>query len=335
MRQLFFVFFFVVSLCAYAGQEIGEPYIETTKAERIHSATLAPDGKSIYTLTNDLITQWQLSPLKKLTSFHAGALSGNSSFRRFKIHVNKDNTKLILQSNEELQLWDIGQKRLLKHIKIGPAVGTISNYGFITVDEHTLKIWDQNTLKLLDTISTFLEKPADWIGPNDPPAEWEDLRIPTNVIAGETIVVIDYPQKRVYLNIEKRVSQEDLKKEEYLSEYGRQFCFEKIMSIVLNRMYSERRPVSYACLSNDIGIVLSSHSHNINVIRKNNKLLLVVHFNQFSDALFIKSIYRLRLFSSSGDITKYLKMRTKEGKIMPMNNATYRAYYRKNLFLEW
>lgn len=332
MKKIVLVLLFAFSLFAGENEEIGVPYIDSNLG-RINSAVLSHDGLSLFTLKEGVITQWQINSLQKQTSFTVKD-SKEERFLGWRIHVTNDNSKIILQSDNELQLWDIQTKKLLQSVSIKFGAGTISKYGYITVDERELKIWDENTLRLANTISSFLEFPAEWTKTTPSPVQdWKDLRIPMNIIVGDNVVIIQYPQKRIYLDFETKVFREDLNKTEALREYGKSFCFEKNLAHLLLEIHNDPGVISYNCSVNDINeltsMSLAHKSRNLLRLSINHKKSLSdVRLYQFDDALLAELIFPgdSPFFIAPDSVKKHLKMKMKDGKILPMNDETFKKY---------
>ena len=151
-----------VDLFGAEYEEIGIPYIEKNTG-LIDSAVLAPDGNSFYTLKNDLVTHWQLSPMRRIISFKTNIKNDENRLIKYQINLSNDNKRVILYSTKEIQLWDIQSKKHLKTVKEDLYSGVRSKYGFLTIGEqNVLRIWNDKSLILENTISfnTFTDGPA-------------------------------------------------------------------------------------------------------------------------------------------------------------------------------
>lgn len=135
------------------SEEIGALYIQD---ERFRGdAVLSPDGNGFYTLKDDLVTQWQISPVKKLLSFKTGIVDFGPS--AYQINVSNDGQRIILYSpkTNEIQLWDVKTMKHLKTIKEDLQLVTGSKYGFISLTKdnhvHVLNDKDLTLIKNIDT----------------------------------------------------------------------------------------------------------------------------------------------------------------------------------------
>ena len=128
------------------------------------SAILAPDGKSFYTLKKDLVTHWQLNPIKRLDYFRTG-IKSTSENNHYNIHVTSDKSKIIINSKEEILLWDLKTKKQIKKLKVKTVWGLMDDNIFITIDENrVITKYDTKTLKIFQTKQ--LKDPCDnWSDP--------------------------------------------------------------------------------------------------------------------------------------------------------------------------
>jgi len=150
MRQLFFVSLFVVSL--FAGQFV--PYVEDYESATVDSAALAPDGKSMYTHKNGVVTRWQLNPIKPLDSFRTGiARPTAGSMLNPALLVSDDGKNMVIRTRNLLQLWD-----LKKHKLIGEVAG--KNDGAVLIGRSCISIRDDKTIvkRSLDDFSIKLSR---------------------------------------------------------------------------------------------------------------------------------------------------------------------------------
>lgn len=146
MKKIFLVLLFAFSLFAGESEEIGVSYIEKNGGE-LDSAVLAPDGKSFYTLKGDLVTQWQLNPIQKLMSFKKTAKEFPDT-QTYNIHITSDQSKMVIHSHEEIELWDLRSKQRINQVKAKTAWGLMDESVFITIDENRhINKWDTNSLK--------------------------------------------------------------------------------------------------------------------------------------------------------------------------------------------
>ena len=160
MKNIVLILLLVVGVFASESEEIGVPYVER-KSGMFYSASFAPDGKSFYTQIGDLITHWQLSPVKKLSSFRTGLKVETKTEKNrryfnptYNIHVTYDGKRMILSSRKALILWDLETKKQIKKVDVIHAMGAIDGDKFLTIDRNMsrrskLIEWDSNSLTKL------------------------------------------------------------------------------------------------------------------------------------------------------------------------------------------
>jgi len=161
MRKILLILVLVVGLFAEDG------YIPRVERDigTYYSAILASDGKSFYTLKKDLVTHWQLNPIKKLDSFRTGIKPVDENKLGYNIHVTADKSKMVINSQDEIQLWDLKTKKQIKKLKVKTVWGLMDEETFITIDENrVITKYDTKTLKILQTKQ--LKDPCDnWSDP--------------------------------------------------------------------------------------------------------------------------------------------------------------------------
>ena len=116
---------FVVSVFAggISSQEIGVPYVEEGRGQ-VQSAVLTPDGESFYTLKDEIITNWQLEPIKKLNSFKI-KLSEDEKKKKYHMSISSDSKKMIVVTRKSLLLFDLEKKKLIKKKKDKISMGVM------------------------------------------------------------------------------------------------------------------------------------------------------------------------------------------------------------------
>lgn len=121
MKKILVALLFVFSLFAGESEERGVPFIKGGRivgvpyvksgTGRIDSAVLAPNGESFYTLKQGLLTQWMLSPLKKLKEWEL-------PMQKLKEHLHGDlyitNNKILIVSPEEFVLFNLQTQKVEK-----------------------------------------------------------------------------------------------------------------------------------------------------------------------------------------------------------------------------
>lgn len=343
MKEILLILILTVGLFGSEAEEIGRPYIDNDNGF-IHSAVLAPDGNSFYSLKDDLVTKWQLSPIKKLLSFRTGIVNF-ARYKGYQIQVSGDNKRIILYSFKEIQLWDIKSKEHLKTIKEDLTLGTSSKYGFLALTkDNYLHIWSDKDLKLLKTMK---------INRDD---KYSDNILPYNMINGDNILCINYSLDGLFLDLDtlkvidtfSNDTEEDRKIQRFKISKDKQVYGDKYASkyypniwdtymryIWYERHFSTFSSVKYLRIRDKTRtseIVLykprdrSEYRLQKSFINKHGeKKKTAYSFYQFDDTWILHD-KRKRFFTGSGNIRKYLKMKTNDGKIIPMNDITFKTY---------
>lgn len=330
MRMLLVVLLFCVSV--FARDEIGSPYVSMFSG-RIDSTVLAPDGKSFYTLKDGLVTQWQLSPINKITFFKIG-IKGTSKDKGYQISVTNDNKGIIIYSREEIQLWDIKSKKLLKTLKEKSHVGANSKYGFVTLSENNLlKIWDEKSLTLLKKTKIEYKYAYGEHGiVFGTKAE--------NMIVGDNILLLSYLNGEAFfdLNTFEVVDRfiHDTDSTSYFYKYREKFTCElksflkgiprgASNSFYISQNKIDKRQRNELVLRTNRAMTIFVKIQQDNAQCDNR---VVIKFRQYDDAWLLYR-YEPKMYMGSENIKKYLKMKTKSGEIIPMNDATFQKYNRQ------
>ena len=144
MKKILLLLILALGLFGAESEEIGKPYVDKSEGF-IQSAVLAPDGESFYTLKGDLITQWQLSSLKRLNSFKIDIDSKVGRFG-YQISVTSDGKKMILRSSEDIMFVNLDNNNLNKKIKYDSDMGVISGTTFISISSKDRKVTDRKSV---------------------------------------------------------------------------------------------------------------------------------------------------------------------------------------------
>lgn len=322
--------FVIVFICsgAWAQEEIGKPYLYIEQGN-IDGGVIAPDGRSFYTLKNGLVTQWQLQPIEKLTSFRIDT-NETSRDKGYLISVTRDNKEIIIYSREGIELWDIESKKRLQTLKEKSWLGINSKYGFITLSKsNQLKIWDEKTLKLMKTSQIDYR----YVLGEDESPYWTAAM---NMLAGDNMLLVSYPDGEVFYDLDSFVIADKFTYDENATKY-----FDK---------YQEKFTCELYSFLKKLGPKTSNSFHvypNKSDIKKRDELIFrtsrmksifvqiehdgdqcgdrnLITFRQYGDA-WLLYIYGKK-YMGPENVKKYLKMKTKSGEIIPMNDATYEKY---------
>lgn len=346
MKTILLVLLFAISLFAEESEEIGKHSINqiALKNGRIDSSVLASDGKSFFTIKRNYITQWQLSPFKKLISFQTD-MPATTEYSGFKIHITLDNKKLILHAPNKMQLWDIATQSIVKSSNAETMMGTMSKDGFVTLDDSDfIRIWDEKNLELKSTAHLPVKYPG-----------YHEHAI--NMIAGNNILMIQYFTKTVFVDLstmkilddvdyDMSLTQDNLHVlnnalliKNYGHKYGKEFCFERTLKLLLFDL-PYNNTLSYVCLPDEKdtqvkrSLILNKNDLYMardSAIQESGESGKSYSFYQDENAAILTEGYRKGPFTGFGDFKKFLKMNTKDQKDVPINDATYKKYYDEKL----
>jgi len=318
-----------------ANEEIGYPIIDN-EAGSIESATLAPNRKNFYTLKGGKITYWQMNPIKPIDSLQLDVnTTTENRLQRYNIYSSQDGKRVILHSYTQIQLWDLQSKKLLKTIDEPSRLATTYKNNFITVsrDNH-LKIWDDKSLKLL--------RDKNW-GERQFCNDYGDCyrKDLMNIFAGKELLYllysyntdffVDFNTLKIIDTSCKEIDQQD--KNKYYAKYA---------SLFFPTLSKENLGHSHYFIStsihNEKNELLTDVMQIVKLGRNSDTILQWIYpqkigkrkinkykIYKFNDAWFLY-IRRSRYFASSKNAKKYLKMKTKDGKVIPMNDATFQKY---------
>lgn len=352
MRMLLGVLIFFVSV--FAQEEIGIPYIPKGVGQ-IDSAVLSPDGKSFYTLKDELISQWQLNPIKKIMSFKASLKSVSEKYSGLNIHITSDQTKMIISSKEEIQLWDLKTKKLIHKKKIKSVWGLIHGDVFITIDEmQNIVKWDTKSLNIIKRVYiNELSVPHFLVQRGNVLVCVNNFQLLTLDI--ETLKVLDkiqvygnlylsIDQKYFYYNVQVKVSNKwQLESRKLNIETGEKSKIsndwsKNITKSLLARASFFKFPPMIESWSNDYLLTytklkvtsVSKPEYRYGLFNIKTRKLIGT-FLQFEndEGLFISPDGK---FQATKDVSKYIKMKMTTRKVVPINEETYNKY-NKDLIL--
>jgi len=340
-------------------EEIGRPIIKG-KAGYIDSAAIAPNRKSFYTLKDGKITYWKMNPIKPIDSLqldvnttnkretyhiyltqggksviHQGhKLFANDRQQKYTINISQDSKRVIFHSYTQIQLWDLQSKKLLKIIDEPSRLVTTYKNNFITItgDNH-LKIWDDKSFKLLREKNLGKRKVC-----NDySNCYYSDL---INIFAKKDLLYLYEDSRNIFVDFNTLKIVDEI--------YGKMSLQEKNK---YSKKYADIFPITFwrrSIENNYYYASISTHNEKNELLRdgmqikqrgknsytyllwvdpqkekrkKSNRYIIY----QFNDAWLVLS-RRGWYFTGSKNVRKYLKMKTKDGKIVPMNDATFQKY---------
>lgn len=304
----------------------------------VDSAVLAPNAESFYTLKEDLVTHWQLTPLKRLSSFRTNIKFHTNKRNDYQISTSTDNKRIILYSDKEIQLWDVKTKKHLNTVPIKELLFSLqrSKYGFLTMDkENILCIWNDENLTLKKSISfDKFVVPKSFF-------EYYDSR-PFNMLNGSNILITNYLEGVLFFNLDtfellhqfnrnNNSQLLDLKyiAEQYSGKFKNSYLYHKYIKQINELKLPKLETVSFFKKSTNFTneLILLNTFDKYQFVKvflsKSGKLKKHLYsFYQLDDA----AVLIKKSFMGSGDFKKYLKMRKKNGEIAPINNATFKKY---------
>lgn len=332
----------------FAGEEIGRPFISDNKG-KVNSMVISKDGEHIYTLKGNLISEYSLSPVKKAGSFkvvlhHPEKIS--NKYKGYQITISNDSKRVILYSANEIQLWDIEDEKLLKTVKVSLRLGTMSKYGFLVISqgsENILSIYNDSNLSLVKQVHIPYKYPYE--------TGIEGYgETPLSMYPDKNLLFVRYLINGIVFNLDTFKIEEiiELNKESVKElkvkyhGYFKSYIWRKFMlnysigfltqsSYVFKDEYQIKELVSYRLRdSSDCEYKIAKLT-----VTKSRKKRKLFYLYQFKDAWIVMerpssgSHSPGLQFTCSGDMKKYLKMKTQDGKVIPINDATFEKYNTK------
>ena len=340
MRKVLLILLFVVSVFA-SDKRVGIPFIPQGEG-KVDSMVISKDGEYIYTLKDNLVTQYSLSPFTKSDSFQVTLHHPKktySNYKGYQIAISNDSQRIILYSQYEIELWDIKTKKRLKNIKNSLTLGAISKYGFLTLSQeggkNILKIYDDKDLSLVKTVDIPYRYPFE----NDTGIEGYG-EMPLAMYPDKNLLFVRYMINGVVFNLNTfeieeiiELNEESIKK---LKVKYPEYFKSKIWQMVMNNSGYDYFTISSCdCKMNRMAEkifvfkLVSRKDMPYYIIVKTNKKLKGYILYQFENSWVLLGKRRAgSCFSYSGDIEKYLQMKI-DDKVIPINNTTFQKYNTK------
>jgi len=349
MKNILVVLLLVVGLFGSDSEEIGVPYVEQSEG-KTKSSVLDPNGKYFYTLVGETVTKWEFDPIKKVSSFKV-ELPKNGEI--FISNISSDSKKMLIWNLKSLSLFNLETQKKIKteiiesHTKFRLRWAEMDGTIFKTIYR---KNWNTTIYKEYDTENLkIIKNLALPVACDDPDSISDDhiyinntklFRVifqqasgcvaifdkntlkPLNKnwsISAECIISLD--KKNIYcghgvkgyrhINLETLESETLTKKEfdnkKYLQNSRLNISLFKELSLVFNyrrKIHNKRIPsiIFYNNVTNEELATFYQFSNDWILIAPNGN------------------------FEGSKNIKKYLKMKTLSGKVVPINNATFKKY---------
>jgi len=336
----------VVSLFAGNDKEIGVPYVERGQGS-IQSAVLDPDGEHFYTLKDEIISKWQLSPIKKINSFIPKFKSSKNAKQKNKdnlyrdiyhMDITDDSKKMIFRNTYDIFIWDLENNRLMKRIEKRTKWGIIDNSTYKTLNinskyEIDYTEWDIESLKIIkstvehaiytpmyfsinsNVLTMFANNYVIFLDKNN-------LSVKLSVhVDNNKLCFSNIKQTNLYCNGNENINMSNGIVEKYKkNDIGKKYYYG----------YSHRMASSVKQLSlipKDLLIQISKESKAPYTFYNNKNDKKIAEFYLFEN--FEWMLKKGRYFQASSNAKQYLKMRTTSRKIVPINNETYNKYNKK------
>ncbi len=365
MKKILLLLVLALGLFGAEPEEIGKPYVQGKPFQG--DAVLSPDGNGFYTLDGDVVTKWQISPVKKLLSFKTGIEdfkapvyqitmtsegrivgSGLGADSRYKISASNDGQRIILYSpkTNEIQLWDVKTMKHLKTIKEDLQLGTGTKYGFVSLTkDNQIHVWNDKELTLIKNMDTTLTECTYRVS-DDESAVGKCRAF--GITNGDNLLSISYSDRGLFIDLDtleiidtffNGLYPYSVKHRMAGGKYSDKFVGESAQNRANRQVtdnpkkfehtFSSLRKLSKINGKKDGDLALISQSgygfvdSSFDEEGKVNKKAYL--FYQWGDEWVLIN-YIDGFFSGSDNIKKYLKMKTKDGKIVPMNDATFEKY---------
>ena len=364
MRKILLVLLFVVSVFG-SDEEIGKPVIDWEKGQ-IESAVLASDGKSFYTLQGQDLIHWSLSPLKKLESWEVPLkkiTTGKKQNRFHDIWFLDNYTKVLVTSIEGMMIYNLQTKKIEKEISYN-IYSLVKDGDFIYLTHPTLikgnkynidfEKWSVPELKRVNSVNItgMWEKYIgicyiDEAGTEShecPINNLESFALGRKNIYYPTIygsaIVLDKSTLKYkgtierysyyfeileggYLNTGSTIYR--LSDDQHIQYKGRGWGYKKDYNLkVIQKLNG--KATRYSVVGN---LFLGKRKRY--VFRNIKDHTFYGYLSQYKGELAIKRSVSNPFFESSSRKMKLLQMKTKDGKIIPMNDATYKKYHTKSI----
>jgi len=358
MKKVLIGLLFVVSVFA-SDDEIGKLFIEKSDGH-IDSAVLASDGKSFYTFKDGWVSKYGINPLKKIYSFQTSIIP---PYYRYAIYVTSDEQKMVIASNKELILVDLKTKKIINRVTFESRGRHVMNgKNFITVGreiihiregvfdegDNLMTVWDTKQLKKIKEIKLY-----------DTCDIWEDCYEADHYFADDAKALYKVNDRLIYVSVytiaildatNLEIMQKVYKYRNYGVYLGRNSNF--IYSHYYTSLGDDYKKArnSYAAINLETCELskekkYSSGNPKLNDLELKNlsvkEKIKLLSFKT-SNAFWIgKKAYKLHQYkngeliierhstfeATSLQIRKDLKMKTEDGRIVPMNEATYKKYH--------
>lgn len=353
-RILILIMVLVVSVWA---EEIGVPYVEKEMGQ-VQSAVLAPDGESFYTLKDEYVTHWQLEPIKKLSSFKI-KLFEEEKRQKYSMYISSDSKKMVVMARMALLLLDLKKKDLIKRKKAEFYWGIMDGMVFKTtynkkivkdnkpIREVVYKEYNIDNLEVTKELSlpylcnesthrcsehymhyiNYMYIYSDKLFV----LKLDDI---ISVLDKKTLKKLDKSWKiwnKCYFTLDKKFFYCLSNNEQYTKINLDTLDAKKIVSKDLVHKKSLHDIYSNISLYKKLSLVfdfdIDEKSASLDFY--NNKLnIKIAAFYQFKNDEWIL-INSDGYFEASRDARQYLKRKTLDGKIAPINDETYEKYNKK------
>lgn len=361
MKKILLVLLFTLSLFAGESEEIGIPVINSQE-EQIESAVLSPDGKSFYTLQGTYLIQWNLSPLKKLKEWQVPLkkITTGKEWNRFHDIWFLDNyTKILITSIEGMMIYNLKTHTVDKQVEyVSHSLVKDGDFLYLThpteLDEPfsyriDLEVWSIPELKRIKSIN-LTKLSYDYYNSFS-----KAMTVNGNLLVGDSVIFY-FPSStnKIMMKLDKSTlnfkgsgdaySRVDVTLDGYIDagraiyklsdgskildvtpESDKDFYIyaKKNNKVVIDSFQFDNKPSRSTVVGN---LCLMRRGHRYVLLNVNkDKEKFIDCLAQYKREIIIQR-YPEKIFETSSSNSQLLNMKTKDGKVTPMNEATFKKY---------
>jgi len=323
------------------ARESDAPFAEYVPFETgsSHLSVLSPDGKSFFTKKEKTVIQWRIFPFEKMKVIN---ISENRITQN--IFITKDQKKMILQSYGGLSLWDLETKQMIKDITVDIYTAVMHGSELISMDGITITKWDSTTLKKISESQLSSDIPYHYGPCYSSPSLLNDevsnkFVVVTNAciffIDGRTlenIKTLQRTKRYLYTSIDHKFLYIHIGENQPIKvdiQTG------KLTNLTKNWIEEHKKQLVFY----EKGLIYRPHSSfgSLSLVKKgsyrffNNRTNKpIAKLYQFKDQEGVVMDYD-GYFDTSSEGKKHLRMRSYSGDYIPIDDATYKKYHRKNI----
>lgn len=360
MKKIVLVLLFAFSLFAVESEEIGIPAIDCQK-EKIESAVLSTDGRSFYTLQGHDLTHWNLSPLKKIKAWKLPLkeITVGEKVDQFHDIYFLDDNKVLITSINELMIYNLKTNQVENQVDYR-SHSIVKNENFLYLTHPTeldepfsyridLEVWSIPELKRIKSIN-LTKLSYDYYNSFS-----KAMTVNGNLLVGDSVIFY-FPSStnKIMMKLDKSTlnfkgsgdaySRVDVTLDGYI-DAGRAIYKLSDGSKILD-VTPESDKDFYTYAKKNSKVVIDSFQFdnkpsrstvvgNLCLMRRGHRYVLLnvnIDKEKFIDCLaqykreVIIQRYPEKIFETSSSNSQLLNMKTKDGKVTKMNEATFKKY---------